>query len=134
MGKARQPVQKLDTRILRDLINAILCDSVPTRRSNLHTLSGCALQHQHRCRPHFHLLSYRTASPEIRLHLNLLPAVRVRKLVELVPAVGGAAVVRVSTRVRIGNWFPHVLRAAELSVRLKAGLELDHALRNAAFR
>ena len=54
--------------------------------------------------------------------------------VVLVPAVGGAAVVRVSTQVRIWKWFRHVLRAAELSVRLKAGLELDHALRNAAFR
>ncbi len=59
---------------------------------------------------------------------------KVRVVVELIPAVGGAAVVRVSIWVRLWRWFPHVIRAAELSVRLKEGLELDHALRNAAFR
>ena len=31
--EADQSVQNFDTRILHDLINAILCDSVPTRRS-----------------------------------------------------------------------------------------------------
>ena len=33
LGKANQSVQNFDTRILHDLISAILCDSVPTRRS-----------------------------------------------------------------------------------------------------
>ena len=33
MEKARPPMQKLGTRILHDLVTAILCDSVPTRRS-----------------------------------------------------------------------------------------------------